>query len=109
MKLHGAALAFILLATPAGAGFFDGNKLHELCGDYPDFAETYTMAVIDAASIYQPLMGVKDRICLPKGVRSDQIRDVACKYLVDNPAIRHWPAADVVLESAAAAWPCKRS
>ena len=102
-----AAATFVVLSSPVMAQFHDGHFMREACK--VDLNGTYAFAtgVIDAAYIYQSLKGVKDRICLPENLNSTQVGDVACKYIEENPADRHMLAADLVLEAAAAAWPCK--
>lgn len=101
------ALAMAVLSSPATAQFADGNELRAICKENPDLALTYAIGVLDAAYMYQQLMGVKDRICLPETLHPEQVRDVACNYLEENPADRHHLGADLVAESAATAWPCK--
>lgn len=106
--LRTVGLFWVLLAcTPVSAAFYDGHSLHAACGEDKAMATIYAVGVIDAAHLYQSLSGVRDRICIEVGVQASQVGEVACNYLEDNPQNRHWLAADVVAESAAAAWPCQ--
>ena len=98
----------LLVSSPAAAQFFDGNELHAMCSDgRKDAAAIYALGALDAAHLYQQLSGVRDRVCMENGIQASQVADVVCKYLDDNPQHRHWLAADLVAESAAAAWPCE--
>lgn len=107
MKFAAAAVLMLAFASPATAQFFSGEELKKMCAHPSDSGIAYAVGAVDAAHFYQRLAGVKDRICLPAGAKTDQVFDVACKYLDDHPEHRHWIAADLVAESAAQAWPCK--
>jgi hypothetical protein len=45
--------------------------------------------------------------CLPSTVTTQQLVDVAVKYMQQNPQHRNEYAADIFQVSWAAAWPCK--
>ena len=107
LRILGVALALVV-SPPASAQFFDGNDLHAMCGS-DDRAPViaYSMGALDAAFMYQKLSGVRDRICMQDGIEASQVADVVCNYLDDRPGDRHWLGADLVAESAAAAWPCE--
>lgn len=123
MKIAAAiTIATILTAAPASvqpaegkkegeasasAHFADGNKLHEACKSEEVAAVSYVIGVVDSAVLFQQLSGVKDRVCIPDDVDATQVQNVACKYLEDNPEIRHRLAAEIVTESLASTWPCK--
>ena len=107
MRGFTASLAFVALASPASAQFFHGDELRQMCNVRSEASIAYVSGAIDAAFFYQKLSGVKDRICMPAGVKTDQLLDVACRYVETHPEHRHWIAADLVAESAAVAWPCK--
>lgn len=105
---RGLGIFWVLLAcTPVSAAFYDGHSLYAACSEDKVMATTYAVGVLDAAHLYQSLSGVRDRVCIEVGVQASQVGEVACNYLEDNPQNRHWLAADVVAESAAAAWPCQ--
>ena len=63
--------------------------------------------IFDAALVYQRLRGVKDRICAPSGLITDQVGAVACKYIAEHPESRQMVAVESILEAAAEAWPCE--
>ncbi len=102
------ALALAAASSPTAAQFFYGDDLRKMCDAKTSASIAYVSGAVDAAFFYQKLRGVKDRICMPMGVKTDQVLDVACKYLEDHPENRHWIAADIVAESVAQAWPCPK-
>jgi hypothetical protein len=91
-----------LLVVPAYAGFQDGNSLVNSCGD-----NVYGCLMPYAAGLtdmHQALGGTD--FCLPVEVTQGQVADVFKKYLDDNPAVRHHPAAVLFIEAMRAAFPC---
>ena len=46
-------------------------------------------------------------LCVPYGVTYSQYRDIAKKFLGETPERRHEPAADLVNQAHAEAFPCR--
>lgn len=105
MKTLPAVLALALLTIPAAAKGLDGNRLHEMCAD-PDLrlnAVFYTAGMAQGAA----LAGQKF-FCIPTGVTMQQLGDVACKFVAENPDVRKESAGTVVARSFGQAWPCQK-
>ena len=101
--LAGVALASAM-PTLAHAEFKTGNQVLEMCNNGSQ-SVWYVMGVFDA---YETIPFAQDaRICPPPGVKSGQVSDVACKFIRDNPAIRHTPGAALVGSALRKAWPCR--
>jgi hypothetical protein len=134
MKIWSAAVLFLLtLGPPAKAGFFDGNKLFEDCKSSKIFVLGYVSGAFDGAEIGQQavfsiymraLAEIKTPIdalnksyeanleavgayCAPKGVILMQMTDLFCQYLSTNPAERHRPGNELLINALNKAWPCK--
>lgn len=103
-----ALLLSALLALPAQAQMFDGNKLldifkkAETAGNNVDwgFSRGYVAGVYDANS------GVA--FCTPSTVSLGQLSDMTQKYLENNPAVRHLPAEAIMIYFLGKAWPCAK-
>jgi len=103
-------LLSVVNTSAALSYFLDGNDLHKLCQDYRDNAKTYSIGVADgimfmfAAGTEKHHVG---KICIPENVRSSQLVDVSCNFLVSNPQSRNKQAADLIQHAFNIAWPCK--
>lgn len=88
-----AVVASPLVATPANAGFTDGNELHSHCGDKSGYLQGYCDGYIGgvADSIEQ------EQLCLPDTVKFGQLRDVVLIFLRDHPQDRHFSASSLVI------------
>ena len=121
-------IVFALISTPCRAEFVDGNKLLDLCKSTPNVASVYVAGVFDYSETVERTFGwvraiVKDKLdgpeksviedaakvaCVPEKSTDGQLRDIVCKYLVDNPVNRHSSAALQVGEALRKAYPCPR-
>jgi hypothetical protein len=45
-------------------------------------------------------------VCLPKKADVNQTKDVVVKYLIDHPAERTRPAAQLIIHAMLSAWAC---
>jgi hypothetical protein len=128
-------ICFFISTVLANAQFFTGNQFSELCQKKHIGVGVYVAGVVDKAatdetalSKYQIAtedskslsaeragkvianlaisLGEIKSYCLPKGVIVDQVADVFCKYLRDNPAGRQKNAAVLVTAALNGAWPC---
>ncbi len=103
-----ALLLSALLALPAQAQMFDGNKLldifkkAEISSNNVDwgFSRGYVAGVYDANS------GVA--FCTPSTVSLGQLSDMTQKYLENNPAVRHLSAEAIMIYFLGKTWPCAK-
>lgn len=106
-RLAYAALAWMLSALVAHAGFLTGNDLLQSCE--ANQASSFVAGVYDA---YEQLItfrhpaGSHPRICLPPHTILRQLRDVVCNSVQAHPESRTEDAADLALVSLVAAFPC---
>lgn len=103
-----ALLLSALLALPAQAQMFDGNKLldifkkAETAGNHVDWG----MSRGYVAGVYDANIGVT--FCTPPSMTLGQISDISQKYLENNPAVRHLPAEAIITFFLGKAWPCAK-
>lgn len=106
---HGClAIACFSLASPAGAGFMDGNSLLERCqGDQSDFRKGYCAAYVAGVADSIPVMPeVSKAVCIPATATLAQLRDVTVHFLEQHPETRHVEASAIVLRALVVAFPC---
>lgn len=103
------AIILILISSHyAYAQFNQGNKLHNICvnrgesGLYKMYINGYVAGIIDLGL----LTDMKKQMCLPSGAMSEQMTDVFCKFLLENPAKRTESGAALVSQSLIKAFPC---
>jgi Rap1a immunity proteins len=131
MKISIAVALVFCSATPAQAGFYSGNELHDLCQSNRPAVIMYVAGLHDASehamnvsvktlALHFSLSLSKDQAdfdsvlkdiagyCLPENATTGQVADVFCKYLRDNPAQRHLNVAHLFSTAMAAAWPCPK-
>lgn len=114
------ALLVLLLPNSAIGDYENGNWLFNKCAarDVVDELQCMTYiagvhdgffaGVVSTISRHEILEGKIRRpaFCKYDGVTQGQLKDVAFKYLRDNPADRQWPAAFLLLKAFSAAFPC---
>jgi Rap1a immunity proteins len=104
--LVGAVLA--ALASPADAGFVDGNKLHQDCSGMLTMLDSSCGAYVGAiADVLATAPVARHRACLPNGAKLSQAVDVVKQWLTENPQSRHLPGPEVVAIALERAFPCK--
>lgn len=104
-----ATAGLICIASPASADFFNGNELHTACTSSGSLnmyiAGVYDKSNADVAiaRFFVPESEVKRNpdlaqiaksiqpFCVNENVTLQQLRDVVCKWLVNNPSRRHYP------------------
>ena len=119
MRILGAALALMLLSSPASAAF-SGSVFKWFCDAYPDQTEPYrsgvcfgyTVAVADVLGIDAP--GIERQkiagwsACLPEAVTNSQAVEVTIKFLNDHPELLHLEAESLVAMALSKAFPCSQ-
>ena len=109
---HFLTAAFCLLAFSASAqntmGFYiDGNKLHEFCTTNYTMAHGYVSGVFDRSSTaYAATLSPSVMLCSPQSSKTTQLTDVVCKYLEENPEVRHYGGAAITEMALTEAFPC---
>ncbi len=102
-----AVCAFTVMARPAGAQFYSGNKLHEVC-----YATDETRILAAACVGY--ITGAVDflvwrkRACLPNTLSMAHLTSVVMTHLNEHPEKRQLIAAEIVAAFATNAWPCPK-
>lgn len=81
-------------------GYYTGEKLYRRGRDAVTVG--YVVGVHDATWATKQLTP----FCVPDGVLSGQLTDVAWKFLEQNPELRHHSASYLVRRAFAKAWPC---
>ncbi|MFD2224474.1 Rap1a/Tai family immunity protein [Microvirga arabica] len=89
------------------AYFTQGEHLHKTCTTDPFSALRYVLGVVDAHEWdYIANDMPNSKICIPDEANGAQIRDTVCKYISDNPHVRHLPAVRLTFNSLESAFPC---
>lgn len=98
-------LTAALICGPAHAEFMTGNELLNRFNteSYADqgFAMGFVAGVADAMD--------NILLCMPEGATVGQARDIAIRYLRNNPQSRHRGASALVVDALSGAWPCARN
>ncbi|WP_414625745.1 Rap1a/Tai family immunity protein [Aeromonas jandaei] len=100
-------LALIALTTDGHAGYFDGNKLYELCSSEKG-DELYYM---NASECRAYVTGVADTLdgfsfCIPNQVTRGQNADIVTKFLSEHPEDRHRDGHAITAQALSLAFPC---
>lgn len=105
MKRTLAAAAFLFSTQASAIEFFSGNDLYShMQKDVVNKAISlgYVQGVFDA---YSSLV-----FCPPSGqIAAGQIHDMIFIYLQQNPAKRHYSAAQLIAERLRSEWPCPQN
>jgi hypothetical protein len=122
------AAAMFIIPTMAAAGFYDGNKLHQACHESLSTVTGYLAGWYDTRdldikrtraaakktsdpggtiTLHILATDMGGGICLPENATLGQITDVVCKYLKDNPTMRHFTASSLTDIALREAFPCK--
>ena len=100
-------IALAPLEAQAGA-FYSGNQLYNFMTSGNRFenqvALGYVAGVVDAEDRSRSIRGVCFQI--PAQVTGDQVRDVVKRFLEQNPALRHFNAANLSASALSDAFPC---
>lgn len=111
-RIHIFLAAFtVALQGPAWAQFHSGNSLHEVCelrDEGPSagtFLNGYAAAIADYALMSEEV-NATSFICIPQGVRVEQVADVVCNALENKPETRNWPASSLAHNAILEAWRC---
>jgi hypothetical protein len=116
MRLRVTVLAAGLLWPASGfaeefPSFVSGNRLLEVCDPVQSpSCYAYVEGATDAFQFTFSALHVQQHalFCLPQGVTSRQLVDIATNYLRDHPERRHTVASGNVALALANAFPCPR-
>ena len=105
--------ASVFAEFPMGS-FETGNDLFGVCSDGREFLQGYCQGyAVGVADVATAMNAMKENgypipsACIPKQVKTEQVRDVVVQYLNAHPEKRHEPAAARTLIALQAAFPCK--
>lgn len=101
-----AILLSTLLALPAQAQMFSGNKLLDAFNKAETSSIDWGFVRGYVAGVYDANAGIG--FCAPSTVNLGQVSDMAKGYLDNNPAVRHLPAEAIILYMLNKAWPCAK-
>ncbi len=99
--------AFAVMARPAGAQFYTGNKLHEVCNATDETRILAAACVGYVTGAFDFLVWRKEA-CVPNTVSMAHLTDVVITYLKAHPDKRHLVAAEIVAAVTTSAWPCPK-
>jgi len=97
-----------LLALPAQAQMFSGNKMldilkkAEVSSNHVDWGMGHGYV----AGVYDSNIGVN--FCSPGSMTLGQLTDMTKNYLENNPAVRHLPAESIIVYFMSKTWPCAK-
>ena len=120
-----AALAVFAFCNPVFAadqqpGYMSGNELFKFCTNGPSnlsgiqvdlgkqFAGLYVQGIHDYMALYSNTTRQNPLWCLSRRVDVDQLTDVVCLYMRNNPQIRHTGASGSVVAALNEAFPCRK-
>lgn len=99
------AMVAAVICGPAHAEFMTGNELLDRINGEGYTERGFAMGFI--AGIADAMDNIL--LCMPEGATVGQARDIATRYLRNNPQIRHKGASVLVVDALSAAWPCAKS
>ena len=99
-------VALVGTAIAGEEAFLTGKDLQELCKGGDASCTTYVMGVLDAVNMMESLSGGGSAFCAPE-ITSDEVTDVVTKHLKRHPARWDSPAATLVVQALALAFPCE--
>jgi hypothetical protein len=102
-------LATFVLLLPLSANanfFFTGNEMYEICQTSRPTARTYAAGVLDGASAMEFWETKRVSVCPSNGVTVNQVGDLMCRRLEENPEERNLSAGAIAWNAFYAAWPC---
>jgi Rap1a immunity proteins len=107
----GVAMALTVLTGEAradgGRGFYDGNKLYEICISTNVYDEGVCLGYVEGVVDHMDWMRLTGPQCIPAGTEARQVRDVVINYLRDHPEDRSYTANAMVRFAVYQAWNCK--
>jgi hypothetical protein len=115
MKKIFFSVFFILFTINANAQFRDGNRLLiDLESQNPTErinALNYVIGVFDMINEVDIVVNKNTKnymFCQPENMTAGQLSDIVRNHLRTNPGIRHLPAAELIMQTLVATFPCKR-
>lgn len=94
-------LILSLFSFSAHAEFWDGNTLLSRIDGTTGQQNAALGYVMGVADVHHNITQ-----CAPDGVTAGQMRDMVRNYLNNTPAVRHLPAAPLILHVLKGTWPC---
>ena len=95
---------FALSQERTTGAFGTGNMLYETCGAHDIGNEKYCLAYAVGAT---DAFAWDGKVCPPRQVTEQQVRDIVVGYLRDHPELRHYSAPSIASRALEEAFPCK--
>lgn len=97
-------LAAAVVCGPAHAEFYSGNDILQRMQSESLVEQVIAIGFVGGvADAFDSIL-----FCPPTGATVGQARDIARRYLLLNPGLRHRAAAGLVVDALAEAWPCEK-
>jgi endonuclease YncB( thermonuclease family) len=96
----------LALVSSAGAYFYTGNELLDMCAATGDTTRDFQ----HRARCQAYITGVYDGgsgFCSPDRITQGQVRDMIVRALQTQPHRRHLPASELIIDKLKRVWPCK--
>jgi hypothetical protein len=101
-----------LVIQPASAEYINGNRLYEMCRDdgaaSRGFLYGYLASLIDTSAFVADVISRQRPLCVPEGVELNQLADVVCRYLQDNPEKRQSTGSGLAFVAVGHSFKCKK-
>ena len=107
MKKIILAVMFVLLSSnPGYSGFKDGNELYKNCSAEDNVQQALCLSYV--IGCYDTLeTTVSNLVCIPDGIKANQLGDVVTAYLKTYPEERHYSASSTAIVAMIEAFPCE--
>ena len=101
----------VVLASPSWAsGYYSGNQLLNFCAAQDATFDAVWLAYIvgatDGLLVMQDGLKGGGKLCIPAGVKVEQLKDIVVRHLQAHPETRHYAAAGEVLLSLMESFGC---
>ena len=109
---HVIALTLVICAVtaadrPAGAAFYSGAKLHEVC-TATDSTRILLAACVGYVTGAFDFLVWRKGACVPETVSMAHLTDLVMTYLREHPEKRDLVAAEIVAAVTTDNWPCPK-
>ena len=104
MMMNKLAIVLLLACGSARAEFYSGNEILQRMQSESLVEQVIAIGFVGGvADAFDSIL-----FCPPIGATVGQARDIARRYLLLNPGLRHRAAAGLVVDALAEAWPCEK-
>ena len=113
LSASAVVLALGGITTSAHAAAYQtGSDYVTECAAHADWKNiaclTYARGIADGLTMWRNAEPDAAYACIPDEVESAQLRDVALRYIQDNPKNRHFAAGALIAGALVHNWPCAK-